>query len=47
MKSHHEFNPSMDWVNLYLTPNAMVELIHQLIHMSLKASYSFDPWILM
>jgi hypothetical protein len=26
MKSHHGFNPDMDCVNLYLTPNFMVGL---------------------
>jgi hypothetical protein len=26
IKSHHGFNPGMDWVNPYLTPNPMVEL---------------------
>jgi hypothetical protein len=26
MKSHQGFNPGMDWVNPYLTPNPMVGL---------------------
>jgi hypothetical protein len=26
IKSHHGFNPGMDWVNPYLTPNLMVGL---------------------
>ncbi|PWZ32688.1 hypothetical protein Zm00014a_004336 [Zea mays] len=46
MQSHHGFNPSLDWANPYLTLNHMVALNTHLIRVSLKASYSFNSWIL-
>jgi hypothetical protein len=46
MKFHYGFNPGLNCVNPYLTSNLTMELNSSFIPVYLKASYSFDPLIL-